>query len=83
MTYRRIARAYARQRGGPPAVKVLRAYQQTMTEIAFLHQHWRDLDDAELARALSRTMGSVERKRRALRLKRDRVITDSRQYMRP
>ncbi|MCW2812207.1 MAG: Membrane proteinase PrsW, cleaves anti-sigma factor RsiW, family [Friedmanniella sp.] len=37
MADRRTARAYARQRGGPPAVKVLRAYQQTMTEVAFLH----------------------------------------------
>jgi hypothetical protein len=31
------ARAYAKRLGGPPAADALRAYQQTMTEIAFLH----------------------------------------------
>jgi hypothetical protein len=31
------ARAYAKRIGGKPAAAALRAYQQTMTEVAFLH----------------------------------------------
>ncbi len=34
---RMSARAYAKRIGGKPAVAALRAYQQTMTEVAFLH----------------------------------------------
>ena len=34
---RMSARGYARTRGGPPAKAALRAFQQTMIEIAFLH----------------------------------------------
>jgi RsiW-degrading membrane proteinase PrsW (M82 family) len=34
---RMSARAYARRIGGKPAAQALRAYQQTLTEIAFLH----------------------------------------------
>jgi hypothetical protein len=34
---RMSARAYARRIGGKPAAQVLRAYQQTLIEIAFLH----------------------------------------------
>ena len=34
---RMSARAYAKRVGGKPAVATLRAYQQTMTEVAFLH----------------------------------------------
>ncbi|MBP2418868.1 PrsW family intramembrane metalloprotease [Microlunatus capsulatus] len=31
------SRGYARQHGGPPAAAAMRAFQQTLTEIAFLH----------------------------------------------
>ena len=34
---RMSARAYAKRIGGKPAVDAVRAYQQTMTEVAFLH----------------------------------------------
>jgi protease PrsW len=34
---RMSARAYAKRIGGKPAAEALRAYQQTMTEVAFLH----------------------------------------------
>lgn len=34
---RMSARAYAKRLGGKPAVAALRVYQQTMTEVAFLH----------------------------------------------
>jgi protease PrsW len=34
---RMSARAYAKRIGGKPAAAALRAYQQTMTEVAFLH----------------------------------------------
>jgi protease PrsW len=34
---RMSARAYAKRIGGKPAVNAVRAYQQTMTEVAFLH----------------------------------------------
>jgi len=34
---RMSARAYARRIGGKPAAQALRAYQQTLIEIAFLH----------------------------------------------
>ena len=34
---RMSARAYARRIGGKPGAAALRAYQQTMTEVAFLH----------------------------------------------
>ncbi|HSU37247.1 MAG TPA: PrsW family glutamic-type intramembrane protease [Propionibacteriaceae bacterium] len=35
---RMSARAYAKRHGGKPAARALREYQQTLTEIAFLHQ---------------------------------------------
>jgi hypothetical protein len=34
---RMSARAYAKRVGGKPAADAVRAYQQTMTEVAFLH----------------------------------------------
>ena len=37
MSDRMSSRGYAKIHGGKPAARVLRAYQQTMTEVAFLH----------------------------------------------
>jgi hypothetical protein len=44
----------------------------TDDELAFIREHWVELDDAALATALDRTLSAVEGKRRELGLKRAR-----------
>src|SRR5689334_4607379 len=44
----------------------------TGDELAFIRDHWEEMDDAALAVALNRPMSSVEGKRRELGLKRAR-----------
>ncbi|WP_375426405.1 PrsW family intramembrane metalloprotease [uncultured Friedmanniella sp.] len=51
---RMSSRGYAKRQGGKPAAQALRAYQQTMTEIGFLHQR---AVDGTAPRDLNQRMG--------------------------
>ena len=56
---RMSARAYAKRIGGKPAVDAVRAYQQTMTEVAFLHH--RAVDGTAPADLNQRMNGLLQR----------------------